>query len=115
MYKLSFGSSNYKWDGHNNVWSAKFGISRNSAKDMYSGTVNWIGDSSEKERIYIDRIETFFNGEKIDSSEINRKYYDGLPFAEFQQDVEGDTKVKIIIFGEIGKKGFSEELTLSRE
>ncbi|MBC1474891.1 hypothetical protein HB852_09705 [Listeria grandensis] len=59
MYKLSFGSSDYKWDGHNNDWSAKFGISRNSVKDMYSGTVNWMGDSGEKEKIYIDRIETF--------------------------------------------------------
>ncbi|MBC1936907.1 hypothetical protein HCA69_11050 [Listeria grandensis] len=59
VYKLSFGSSAYKWDGHNNDWSAKFGISRNSVKDMYSGTVNWMGDSGEKEKIYIDRIETF--------------------------------------------------------
>ncbi|EUJ32578.1 DUF4944 domain-containing protein [Listeria cornellensis] len=64
VYKLSFGSSNYKWEGHNNEWSAKFGVSRNSAKDMYSGTVNWTGDSDEKERIYINRMETFFDGGK---------------------------------------------------
>lgn len=56
----------------------------------------------------------FFDGKKVDLSEINSDYHKDLPFAEFHQNVEKDTKIKIIIFGEIGEKGFTEELSLSR-
>ncbi|EUJ45113.1 DUF4944 domain-containing protein [Listeria riparia] len=114
IYKVSFSNSNYKWSGHNHEWEAKYEISRNSAKNMYSGTLNWIGDVDKEKTLFIYHIDTFFDGKKVDLSEINSDYHKDLPFAEFHQNVEKDTKIKIIIFGEIGEKGFTEELSLSR-
>ncbi|MBC1975463.1 hypothetical protein [Listeria booriae] len=115
IYKINFENPGYAWLGGNDKWKAEYRISRTSANEMYSGELRWVGEASEKQNLYISHIDTFFNGNKIDVSEINNKPYENMPFAEFQQNVKKDTAIKIIIYGTNGNKKFTEELSLSIE
>ncbi|MBC2676423.1 hypothetical protein [Listeria booriae] len=82
---------------------------------MYSGELRWAGEPSEKQNLYMSHIDTFFDGNKIDVSEINNKLYENMPFAEFQQNVKKDTAIKIIIYGTNGNEKFTDKLLLPIE
>ncbi|MBC1889691.1 hypothetical protein HCA63_15155 [Listeria booriae] len=115
IYKINFENHGYAWLGGNDKWEAEYRISRTSANEMYSGELRWAGEPSEKQNLYISHIETFFDGNKIDVSELNNKPYENMPLAEFQQNVKKDTAIKIIIYGTNGNEKFTEELSLSIE
>ncbi|MBC1529747.1 hypothetical protein HCJ07_05255 [Listeria booriae] len=115
IYKIKFENHGYAWLGGNDKWKAEYRISRTSANEMYSGELRWAGEPSEKQNLYISHIDTFFDGNKIDVSEINHKPYENMPFAEFQQNVKKDTVIKIIIYGTNSNKKFTEELSLPIE